>query len=198
MNEKYVHPAMPEGAREGILRGLYPLTRSRVEEGAPRVRLLGSGTILREVMAAAELLEHDFGVGSDIWSVTSFNELARDGRAAERWSRLHPEEDPRVSYVERCLARGTGPVVAASDYVRAHADQIRAFVPASYHVLGTDGYGRSDTRRKLRKFFEVDRFHVAVAALVALADEGAIGRSRVSEAIAKYGLDPEKPNPVEV
>jgi pyruvate dehydrogenase E1 component len=198
MNEKYVHPAMPEGAREGILRGLYPLTRSRVEEGAPRVRLLGSGTILREVMAAAELLEHDFGVGSDIWSVTSFNELARDGRAAERWSRLHPDEDPRVSYVERCLARGTGPVVAASDYVRAHADQIRAFVPASYHVLGTDGYGRSDTRRKLRKFFEVDRFHVAVAALVALADEGAIGRSRVSEAIAKYGLDPEKPNPVEV
>ncbi|MGH0035123.1 MAG: pyruvate dehydrogenase (acetyl-transferring), homodimeric type [Myxococcota bacterium] len=198
MNEKYAHPAMPEGSRDGILRGMYPLRESEPRDGAPRVQLLGSGTILREVMAAAELLEHDFGVASDIFSVTSFNELARDGHDAERWNRRHPGQDPRVPYVERCLARRPGPVVAASDYVRAHADQIRAFVPGRYAVLGTDGFGRSDTRRRLRQFFEVDRFNVAVAALSALADEGAIGRSKVGEAIDKYGLDPEKPNPIGV
>ncbi|MCZ6464797.1 MAG: pyruvate dehydrogenase (acetyl-transferring), homodimeric type, partial [Proteobacteria bacterium] len=195
MNEKYVHPALPKGAEEGIIRGMYLF---REAEGDPRVQLLGSGTILREVLAAADLLLEDFGVAADIWSVTSWNELARDGHDADRWNRLHPESEPRLAYVSRCLAKRTGPVVAASDYMRAVADQIRADVPARYHVLGTDGYGRSDTRRKLRQFFEVDRFHVAVAALRALAEEGGLERARVSEAIHKYGIDPDKPNPMAV
>ncbi|MCZ6783426.1 MAG: pyruvate dehydrogenase (acetyl-transferring), homodimeric type, partial [Proteobacteria bacterium] len=195
MNEKYVHPALPKGAEEGIIRGMYLF---REAEGDPRVQLLGSGTILREVLAAADLLLEDFGVAADIWSVTSWSELARDGHDADRWNRLHPESEPRLAYVSRCLAKRTGPVVAASDYMRAVADQIRANVPARYHVLGTDGYGRSDTRRKLRQFFEVDRFHVAVAALRALAEEGGLERARVSEAIHKYGIDPDKPNPMAV
>jgi len=196
MNEKYVHPAMPEGVRDGILRGMYPVREAAEAAGRPRVQLLGSGSILREVMAAADLLEQDFGVASEIWSVTSFTELARDGQQVERWNRLHPEEDPRHSYVERCLARRSGPVVAASDYVRAVPEQIRAFVPADYSVLGTDGFGRSDTRQRLRRFFEVDRFHVAATALMALSRHGAIDRSQVARAIEKYGIDPEKPNPL--
>jgi len=193
MNEKYVHPAMPEGARDGILRGMYLL-----QEGGgdgPRVQLLGSGTILREVMAAAELLAQDFGVTADVWSVTSFTELQRDGLRTRRWNRLHPADEPRRSHVERCLSRREGPVVASSDYVKAVADLIRGFVPGRYHVLGTDGYGRSDTRPKLRRFFEVDRVHVAVAALAGLAEEGRIDRARVAEAIEKYGLDADRPDP---
>jgi pyruvate dehydrogenase E1 component len=196
MNEKYRHPAMPEGAREGIVRGMYLLREG--EEGGPRVQLLGSGTILREVLAAADLLVQDFGVRSDVWSVTSWSELRREGLDAERWNRLHPEAEPRLPFVSRCLARRSGPAVAASDYLKLVADQIRPFVPGRYTALGTDGYGRSDTRRKLRQFFEVDRVHVALAALQALAAEGAVERGRVSEAIEKYGVDPGKPNPVSV
>jgi pyruvate dehydrogenase E1 component len=184
MNENYPHPAMPEGAEEGILRGIY---RLRGEGG--RVRLLGSGTILREVEAAAELLRDDFGVESDVFSVTSFTELARDGMEAERWSRLHPTEPARVPYVTAAL--GEGPVVAATDYVRTFAEQIRPYVPGAYHVLGTDGYGRSDWRRTLRSFFEVDRHHVVVAALKALADDGALEPSVVQDAIDRYELDVE-------
>ncbi len=197
MNENYAHPHMPKGAEEGILHGMYLLQR-----GAPKkklkVQLLGSGAILREVIAAAELLEADFGVSADIWSVTSFNELRRDGLDAQRWNMLHPEHTRRVSYVEKCLKDGSGPVVASTDYIKAYADQIRAFVPRHYVTLGTDGFGRSDSRENLRRFFEVDRYHVAVAALKALADEGGLPAAKVAEAIAKYGIDADKPNPLTV
>jgi pyruvate dehydrogenase E1 component len=159
------------------------------------VQLLGSGTILREVIAAADLLAEDFGVVADIWSAPSFNQLRRDGLAVERWNMLHPGEQPRVGHVEATLGGRGGPVVAATDYIKSYADQIRPFVPQRYKVLGTDGFGRSDYRRALRRFFEVDRFHVTVAALSALAAEGAVPASTVSEAIQKYGIDPEAPDP---
>ncbi len=194
MNEKYLQPAMPEGCEPGILKGMY-LVRESAMAKAPRVQLLGSGTILREVLAAADMLEQDFGVAADVFSVTSFTELRRDGLAAERWNMLHPEEEPRLSYVERQLSRREGPVVAVSDYMRAFADQIRPFVRARYRVLGTDGFGRSDGREKLRHHFEVDRFYVCTAALWALSEDGTVESSRVVEAIRKYGIDPEKPNP---
>jgi pyruvate dehydrogenase E1 component len=196
MNENYEHPPMPAGVREGILRGMYRLRAGA--EGDPRVQLLGSGTILREVLAAADLLQRDFGVAADVWSVTSFNELRRDGVDAVRWNLLHPEAPPRRSYVEQCLAGTAGPVVAATDYMRTVADQIRPCVDRRYLVLGTDGFGRSDTRANLRRFFEVDRHYVAVAALKALADDGTLPAGRVTEAMRKYGVDPEKPNPVTV
>ena len=159
---------------------------------------MGSGTILREVIAAAELLKADFGVTADIWSATSFNELRRDGMAAERWNLLHPTEPRRKSWVESCLEGHEGPVIASTDYMRNYADQVREYVQAAgrrYVVLGTDGFGRSDYRAKLRRFFEVDRYYVAVAALKALADDGAIKPAMVAEAIAKYGLDTERAAP---
>jgi pyruvate dehydrogenase E1 component len=193
MNENYVQPPLPDGVEEGILRGLY-----RLREGAgdgPRVQLLGSGAILREVEAAAELLERDHGVAADVWSVTSFTELRRDGMDAERWSRLHPTEAPRQAYVEETLGATEGPVVAATDYMRAFADQIRQWVPRRYTALGTDGFGRSDYRVALRRFFEVDRHHVAVAALDALARDGAVEPSVVQEAIERYGLDADAEPP---
>jgi pyruvate dehydrogenase E1 component len=196
MNENYTHPPMPEGSREGIVRGMYLLREA--PERKLRVQLLGSGAILREVLAAADLLLSDWDVAADVWSVTSFTELRRDGIDASRWSLLHPDEPPRLSYVERQLGVRRGPVVAASDYMRIHADQIRAFVPHRYAVLGTDGYGRSDTRAKLREFFEVDRRWVAAAALRALADEGELPASQVRLALTRYGIDTKKPNPVGV
>ncbi len=198
MNENYHHPAMPEGAEEGILRGLYRLSDGEGKGDAKRVQLLGSGTILREAMAAVELLADDFGVVADVWSAPSFNELARDGHATERWNRLHPEAKPKKSWVQRCLEDSAGPVIAATDYKRAFAEQIRPYVPRRYAVLGTDGYGRSDTREKLRAFFEVDRHHIAVAALKALADDGELPAQQVSQAIKRYGIDPEAPNPATV
>ena len=199
MNENYAHPAMPDGAEEGIRKGMYLLREaSGVDQNAPRVQLLGSGTILREVIAAADLLAQDFGVASDVWSAPSFTELRREGLDTDRWNLLHPAEPPRKSYVERCLADRSGPVVAASDYMKAFADGIRAYVPRRYHVLGTDGFGRSDYRRRLRRFFEVDRWFVALAALRALADEGTVPASRVAEAISKYDIDPDKANPARV
>jgi pyruvate dehydrogenase E1 component len=161
-----------------------------------RVQLLGSGAILREVMAAARLLAEDFGVGADVWSCPSFTELRRDGLDTERWNLLHPGESPRASWVERMLQPREGPVVAASDYLKAFADQIRAFVPRRYRVLGTDGFGRSDRRERLRQFFEVNRHHVAVAALAALAEEDAIPVATVRQALERYKIDPSKPNPV--
>jgi len=196
MNENYPQPALPEGAEPGILKGMYRVQRG--DERTHRVQLLGAGTILREVLAAAELLANDFDVGATVWSVTSFNELRRDGIDAERWNMLHPEAEPRAPYVTTQLADTRGPIVAATDYMRAYADQIRPYCPRRFVVLGTDGYGRSDMRSQLRKFFEVNRYYVAVAALKALADEGVIPAARVSEAIAKYRIDPEKPNPVTV
>jgi pyruvate dehydrogenase E1 component len=196
MNENYAHPAMPKGAEEGIIKGMYKFSAGKGKTKA-KVQLLGSGTILREVIAAAELLEKDFGVAADVWSVTSFNELRRDGIDCERWNTLHPEAQPRTSYVDACLDAKT-PVVAATDYIRSYSDQIRPFVKARYKTLGTDGFGRSDFRRKLRQFFEVDRFYVAVAALKALADEGTIPASEVTKAIKLYKINPDKPNPTTV
>ena len=194
MNENYPQPPIPEGVEEGILRGLY-LIREGSGKKKQRVQLLGSGAILREVLAGAELLEGDFGVASDVWSVTSFTELRREGLEVERWNRLHPTEEPRRSWVETSLAGRAGPFVAATDYMRTFADQIRPFVPGRYAVLGTDGFGRSDYRVKLRSFFEVDRHHVAVAALKALADEGAVERSVVQDAIERYGIDADAAPP---
>jgi pyruvate dehydrogenase E1 component len=200
MNENYPHPAMPQGAEQGILKGMYLFREGKAKSArTPRVQLLGSGTILREVIAGAELLERDFGVAADIWSAPSFNELRREGLEVERWNRLHPEAEPRLAYVEQCLKDRQGPVIAATDYMRTYADQIRPFVPSRYVVLGTDGFGRSDTREKLRRFFEVDRHHVAVAAMKALADTSeAVSPKKVAEAIGKYGIDPEAPSPVRV
>jgi pyruvate dehydrogenase E1 component len=196
MNENYQHPAMPDGAEAGILRGMY-LLRPGSGNG-PRVRLLGSGTILREVLAAAAMLESEFGVSAEVWSVTSFTELRRDGLDVERWNMLHPRTEQRRAFVSECLGGDDAPVVAATDFIRAVADQIRQWVPGSYRVLGTDGYGRSDFRRALRRFFEVDRHYVTVAALKELADAGAIDASRVSEAIERYEIDPEAPSPTTV
>jgi len=200
MNENYEHPAMPTGVEQGILKGMYLLKETK-NKNKLRVQLLGSGTILREVEAAAELLEKDWGVSADLWSATSFTELRRDGMAVERWNMLHPEGKQKISFVEKTLKeRPAGPVVAASDYIKTFADQIRPFIPAdrSYRVLGTDGFGRSDSRAKLRHFFEVNRYFVTIAALKALADQGE-GKSRtVAEAIKKYGVDPEKADPTGV
>jgi pyruvate dehydrogenase E1 component len=193
-NENYVHPPLVSGSEEGILRGMYLFREG--EGTGPRVQLLGGGSILREVLAAADLLREDFGVVADVWSVTSFSELQREGVDAERWSLLHPGEPRRPSYVEQCLAgRPPGPAVAATDWIRAWPEQIRAFVPRRYRTLGTDGFGRSDLRSKLREFFEVSRHFVALAALQSLAEEGRVERGLVRQALDKYGIDPAKPNP---
>ena len=197
MNENYVQPSMPAGSEAGILRGAYHL-RGAADDGRPRVQLMGSGAILREVVAAAELLESDFGVASDVWSATSFNELRRDGLAVERWNLLHPTDEPRVPYIASLLDGHAGPIVAASDYLKSFADGIRPFVGRRFRALGTDGYGRSDFRRKLRHFFEVDRRWIALAALASLADEGTLERSIVAGAIAAFGIDPSKADPVTV
>ncbi|MBV9003840.1 MAG: pyruvate dehydrogenase (acetyl-transferring), homodimeric type, partial [Solirubrobacterales bacterium] len=180
------HPAMPAGAEEGILRGMYKLRAT----DRPEVQLLGSGTILNEVLAAASLLEDDWGVAAEVWSMTSFTELRRNGIEVERWNMLHPASEPRRAYVSECLA--DLPTVASTDYIRAFADQIRQWLPGPYRVLGTDGFGRSDSRHALRRFFEVDRHHVAVAALRELDP------SRAREAIERYEIDPEAPMPTSV
>ncbi|HEX3459011.1 MAG TPA: pyruvate dehydrogenase (acetyl-transferring), homodimeric type, partial [Candidatus Baltobacteraceae bacterium] len=199
MNENYPHPAMPPDAREGILRGMYLMqSADSSNEKVPHVQLFGSGAILREVTAAADLLANDWNVQSDVWAVTSFNELQRDGVAAQRWNMLHADEAPKASYVEECLRGRRGPGVASTDYVRTFAQQIQPFVGRRYVALGTDGYGRSDFRRKLREFFEVDRHFVTIAALRALADEGELPASTVAKAVAKYGIDPNKANPITV
>ena len=196
MNENYPHPALTKDAQEGILKGMYLLREGG--KGKVRVNLLGSGTILREVLAAAEMLENDFGVPADVFSVTSFSELRREAIDAERWNLLHPHERARRPFVQQCLADRAGPFVAATDYMRIVADQIRQWIPGRYQVLGTDGYGRSDSRAALRGFFEVDRRYVVVAALKALADDGKLDLATVASAIDKFGIDPEKPNPVTV
>jgi pyruvate dehydrogenase E1 component len=206
MNENYPHPDMPKGAEEGIIRGMYLLQgsglgaqgsgKAKGKSKGPCVQLLGSGTILREVMAAAELLDKDFGVSADIWSCPSFTELRRDGWDAERWNRMHPEaKQKRTPYVTELLQGRPGPVIAATDYVRMYADQIRAFVPASYTVLGTDGFGRSDTRANLRRFFEVDRYYIAHAAIAALAADGQMNAKDVARALKEYRIDADKGNP---
>jgi len=202
MNENYPQPGLKKGQEEGILKGMYRLREGPAGSGMgasiPRVQLLGSGTILREALAAAELLEKDWGVSGDVWSVTSFTELRREGMDAERWNLLHPAEKPRKAYVAQQLERTAGPIIASTDYMRLFADQIRAFMPKGrdYRVLGTDGFGRSDTRAKLREFFEVDRHFIVLAALRALADEGLVPVAKLAEAMRKYGIDPSKPNPM--
>lgn len=196
MNENYHQPAMPEGAKEGILRGMYQFRKGSRKK--VRAQLLGSGAILREVIAAAELLEVDHGVAADVWSVTSFNELRRDGIDVQRWNMLHPDKKPKQCYVESLLENTEGPVIAATDYIRTYADQIRPFIHRRYTVLGTDGFGRSDMRAPLRRFFEVDRYYIVVATLKTLADEGQIKIEQVTKAIKQYKIDPDKPNPVTV
>jgi pyruvate dehydrogenase E1 component len=199
MNENYEHPAMPQGVEDGILKGMYLLRESKSKAKA-RVQLLGSGTILREVLGAADLLESDWGVAADVWSAPSFTQLRREGLAADRWNLLHPEASPRKPYVTECLEKRAGPVVAATDYIKTFAEQIRPFVPRErvYRVLGTDGFGRSDSRAKLREFFEVNRHFVTIAALKALVDQGEGKPAAVAAAIAKYGIDPEKRDPTTV
>ncbi|AJE20186.1 Pyruvate dehydrogenase E1 component [Azotobacter chroococcum NCIMB 8003] len=197
MNEAYTQPAMPEGVEEGIVKGMYLLEEDK-RDAAHHVQLLGCGTILREVREAAKILREDYNIAADVWSVTSFNELRRDGLAVERRNRLHPGQKPEQSYVEQCLTGRKGPVVASSDYMKLFADQIRQWVPSKeYKVLGTDGFGRSDSRKKLRHFFEVDRYWVVLAALEALADRGDIEPKVVAEAIVKFGIDPDKRNPLD-
>ena len=201
MNENYAHPAMPKGAEKDILKGMYQLTSVGDAKAKLKVQLLGSGTIFREVIEAANLLRDDWGVASDIWGCPSFTELGRDWNAVSRENMLNPSNKPVLSHVEKLLKDKSGPVIAATDYVRMFAEQIRPAIQnigKRYTVLGTDGYGRSDTREKLRHFFEVDRRWVTVAALKTLADEGQIEHQKVAEAIKKYGLDPKKPNPMTV
>ena len=199
MNENYAHPGIKAGQEEGILKGLYSFQKAEAQT-KHRVQLMGSGTILREVIAAADLLMNDWGIAADVWSAPSFTLLARDGQDVERWNMLHPTDAPRTAYVTECMQGTTGPIVVATDYMRTFAEQVRAFIPKNrnYKVLGTDGFGRSDTRAKLREFFEVNRYFVTIAALKSLADEGSISASVVAQAIAKYGINANKPNPVTV
>ena len=194
MNENYQQPEMPKGVEDGIIKGMYLLKGGGKKK--KKVQLMGSGTILREVIAAAELLNKDWGVDSDIWSATSFNELAREAQDAERWNRLHPLEKERVPFVTQQFKGHRGPVIAATDYIQQYAEQIRQWLPSTYTVLGTDGFGRSDTRVELRRHFEVNSVNIVVAALKALADEGTLPAVKVAEAIEKYGIDSDKANPL--
>jgi pyruvate dehydrogenase E1 component len=196
LNENYPMPGLKAGTEEQIIKGMYLL-----EEGAkktPRVNLLGSGTILRESIAAKKLLEADWGVAANVWSCPSFNELARDGQDCERWNLLHPTEKPKVPFVAQQLEKFAGPVIASTDYMKNYAEQIRAHMPKgrTYKVLGTDGFGRSDFRSKLREHFEVNRHYIVVAALKTLADEGSLPAAKVADAIAKYGINANKINPL--
>ncbi len=197
MNENYTHPDMPEGAEEGIVRGIYRLIEGK-KKAKKKVQLMGAGTILREVEAAAQLLRDNHGVESDVWSLTSINELTRDGQRAERWSRLHPDQSPRKAYVTAQLEGQEGPFIVSTDYMKNFSEQLRPYIPGRYYVLGTDGFGRSDTRAKLRHFFEVNRYFVTITALKALADEGKVPVSEVVEAMKKYGIDPDKADPMTV
>ena len=198
MNENYTMPAMPEGAEAGIKKGIYAFSKDTAKKGEIKVQLFGSGTILREVIAAAELLKKDWKVSADVWSITSYNELAREAVDCERWNMLNPGKKARVPYITQQLEKCEGPVIASSDYIRTVSNQVRQYVPATYTVLGTDGFGRSDTRKNLRRHFEVNSHYVALATLKTLADEGSIPAAKVSEAIKKYGIDSKKPNPITV
>ena len=196
MNENYVQPAMPEGAEAGIIKGMYRFAKGA--KGKHRVQLMGAGTILNEVREAAKILKESFDVESDIWSLTSVNELTREGQAVDRWNLLHPEAKPKRSYVSEQLDGAEGPVVIATDYMKNYAEQLRKYIANPMTVLGTDGFGRSDSREALRHFFEVDRHFITLAALKALADQGEIKSSVVAEAIKSFAIDPEKTNPLMV
>ena len=194
MNENYSHPDMPMGVENEIIKGLYRFKEVK-KPSKKHVTLMGSGTILVQAIKAAEMLEADFGVTSEIWSATSYNELARDCQDVARWNRLNPLEEPKTSFVAEQLAKAKGPVIAATDYMKNYAEQIRTCVPGRYTVLGTDGFGRSDSRVNLRRFFEVDANHIAAAAMVDLFREGSITKKVLEEALAKYDIDGTKPNP---
>ncbi len=194
MNENYSHPEKPKGSDEGILKGMY-LIKENNNKGKTKVQLLGSGTILREIIFASEILSKDYGIDSDVWSVTSFNELRKDGMETERWNLLNSDKKKRKSYVEKCFEKRSGPIIAASDYTRAFSDQIRPYTTKSFYSLGTDGYGRSDTRKNLRKFFEVDKEHIVTYTLSALAKEQLIGSEQAEKAIKKYKIDKEREFP---
>jgi len=193
-NENYHHPAMPEGVEEGIVRGLYRFSQV-ARPGKKHVNLMSCGAIMQQAMKAADMLKEDFGITADLWAATSFNELARDGQDAERRNRMNPTADPAQPYVTQALSGARGPVIAATDYMKNYAEQIRAFVPQPFHVLGTDGFGRSDSRVKLRRHFEVDAAHIAATAVYALFREGAVTAKEVEAAYAKYAIDPAKSNP---
>lgn len=196
MNENYPHPQMPEGVVNGIIKGMYLLQKTSQEQAnAPKVQLLGSGTILREVLAASIILQTDFDVLADVWSVTSFNELRKDGLSTNRWNMLNPQSTQKKSYVTKCLEETEGPVIASSDYIKIYADQIREFVPRTYKVLGTDGFGRSDSREKLRHFFEVDRYFIVLLALRALADEGTVPITVVTKALQMFEIVTDRADP---
>jgi pyruvate dehydrogenase E1 component len=191
MNENYAQPSLPAGAEADVIKGMYRYSSVASTTSPLRVRLVGSGTILREVIAAAELLSQDWHVASEVWSATSFSELAREAREVERWNRLHPQEAPRLSHVQQCLS-GDAPVVMASDYVRAWPQLIASYLPSPVTTLGTDGFGRSDTRAALRSFFEVDRFQIVLAALTALRAQGLVDAEICTQAITKYAITPEQ------
>tara|TARA_B100000609_G_C17094726_1_gene371215 strand:- start:247 stop:840 length:594 start_codon:yes stop_codon:yes gene_type:complete len=197
MNENYSHPDKPKGCDEGIIKGMY-LFKENNNKGKIKVQLLGSGTILREIISAAEILSKDYNIDSDVWSVTSFNELRRDGMETERWNLLNPDEKRKKSYVQKCLEKRDGPIIAASDYTRSFSDQIRPYTNKPFYSFGTDGYGRSDTRKNLRKFFEVDKEHVVTYGLSVLAKEQLIASKYATEAVKKYKIDPNKPMPTKL
>jgi pyruvate dehydrogenase E1 component len=197
MNENYVHPEMPVAAEEGIIKGMYLLKEGKQSNG-PRVQLMGAGTILREVEAAAVMLREDYGVESDVWSLTSVNELARDGQACERWNLINSEAVQKVPYITQCLSEQDGPVILSTDYIKTYGEQLRAYVPGDFKVLGTDGFGRSDTRKKLRHFFEVDRSFVVLAALTSLAKQGKFDTAELPKVRQKLGIDANKADPTTV
>ena len=203
MNEKYVQPAMPKGVEQGIIRGLYPLQKAKPSRAknkkSYRVQLMSSGAIMLEARAAAELLKNDFNVDADIWAATSFNELRRDALDVQHWNLHHPADPAKMAYVSECLLPTEGPIIAITDYMKVYADQVREFLPGkNYLVLGTDGFGRSDTRTQLRSFFEVDRRYIAYTAIKGLVDAKEMPVKMAVEAMGKYGINPEKPNPVNV
>jgi pyruvate dehydrogenase E1 component len=197
MNENYQHPQMPKDCEKGILKGMY-LFKEFNNKGKTKIQLLGSGTVLREIISAAEILSKEYNIDSDIWSVTSFNELRKNGMEIERKNLLNPGEQPEKSYVEACLGKREGLIIAASDYIRTYADQIRPYLSKPFYSLGTDGYGRSDGRKKLRSFFEVDKEHIVTYALSALAKEQLISSKHAEKAMRKYNIDKNKPIPTEL
>ncbi|NNJ72793.1 MAG: hypothetical protein HKP09_06395 [Enterobacterales bacterium] len=199
LNENHVQPAMPDGVEDGIIAGMYSLEtgpKTKGKKKLPKVQLLSCGAIMGEVREAAAILENDYGVSADIWSVTSFNELGREAQSVQRWNMMHPDEKPRASYVSKSLSKQPGPVIAATDYMKAYAEQIRSEVSADYIVLGTDGFGRSDSRENLRSYYEVDRYYVSYAALSSLVATGELDKKVLKQAIKSFGIDPDKIDPV--
>ena len=193
-NENYAHPPMPKNIEKDIIKGLYKVHSTK----NPKIRLLGSGPLMNEVMFAADLLKEDWGIEPGVWNVTSFSELRRDSEIISRWNLVHPGSTPKQSHLEKCLSVNQVPTIAVSDYVKMVSEQIAPYVPGSYYSLGTDGFGRSDTRENLRRFFEIDRYYIVLTAIRALVDSGEFEKNMIEKVMKKYNLDPEKPNPITV